>query len=145
MPGKTKVHAFNRSGVRLDKSLGDAAGMQRLGAHLVSVMPGYFSSEFHHHHFAEECVYVLAGEGRAHIGERIVALAPGDFVGYPANGVAHAIEATGSGPLVCLVVGERLAQDVIDYPRAGKRLVRDDAEGLLVARTLTADSGTRDR
>ncbi|HEY5365784.1 MAG TPA: cupin domain-containing protein [Casimicrobiaceae bacterium] len=114
MPGTTKVHAFNRSGVRLDKSLGYAAGMQRLGAHLVSVMPGYFSSEFHHHHFAEECVYVLAGEGRAHIGERVVALAPGDFVGYPANGVAHAIEATGSGLLVCLVVGERLAQDVID-------------------------------
>jgi len=31
---------------------------------------------------------------------------------------------TGDEPLVCLVVGERLDHDVVDYPRRGKRLYR---------------------
>jgi uncharacterized cupin superfamily protein len=136
MRGQTKVHAFNPDAVRLDKSLGDAVGLERLGVHIVSVEPGHCSTELHHHLFAEECVYVLAGRGVAHIGDDTLAVGPGDFIGYPANRIAHAMQATGNEPLTCLVFGQRLPQDVIDYPRAHKRIVRDDADGGLQVRSL---------
>jgi uncharacterized cupin superfamily protein len=141
LPGVTKVHAFNRDAVRLDKSLGDLAGLQRIGVHVVSVQPGCYSTEFHHHRFAEECVYVLAGQGYAHIGDARIAVAAGDFIGCPANGVGHAMEASGAEPLVCLVVGQRLPQDVIDYPRAGKHLVRNDDDGSLVTCACASAAG----
>ena len=51
-------------------------------------------------------------------------IGPGDFVGYPEGGEAHAMINTGDELLVRLVVGERLAHDAVDYPRRGKRLFR---------------------
>lgn len=68
----------------------------------------------------EECVYVLSGQGTA-------------FIGCPANGAAHAMQATGAEPLVCLVMGQRLSQDVSDYPNLKKRLYRNNGEWTLVA------------
>ena len=127
MRGQTKVHAFNPDAVRLDKSLGDAVGLERLGVHIVSVEPGHCSTELHHHLFAEECVYVLAGRGVAHIGDDTLAIGPGDFIGYPANRIAHAMQATGNEPLTCLVFGQRLPQDVIDYPRARTAVIVNGA------------------
>jgi uncharacterized cupin superfamily protein len=41
----------------------------------------------------------------------------------------------GDEPLVCLVIGQRLAQDVGDYPRLGKRLYRNSGEWNLVDHT----------
>jgi uncharacterized cupin superfamily protein len=38
----------------------------------------------------------------------------------------------GSEPLVCLVIGQRLAQDIKDYPRQGKRLYRHSGARSLV-------------
>ena len=50
----------------------------------------------------------------------------GDFIGYREGGLAHSIKNTGSETLRCIVVGERLAHDVGDYPRQGKRICRND-------------------
>lgn len=33
----------------------------------------------------------------------------------------------GQAPPVCLVIGQRLVQDVSDYPEAGKRLYRNSS------------------
>jgi uncharacterized cupin superfamily protein len=38
----------------------------------------------------------------------------------------------GTDPLVCLVIGQRLTQDITDYPRKGKRLYRHSGERSLV-------------
>jgi len=38
----------------------------------------------------------------------------------------------GTQPLVCLVIGQRLMQDITDYPRKGKRLYRHSGERSLV-------------
>lgn len=38
----------------------------------------------------------------------------------------------GTKALVCLVIGQRLSQDVSDYPRLGKRLYRNSGEWTLV-------------
>jgi uncharacterized cupin superfamily protein len=124
MPGERRVHFLNPQAIRLNKSLGDAAGMGHLGVHLITVEPGDRSTEFHAHHYEEECIYVLSGSATAVIGEERHRIRAGDFIGCPCNGVPHEIVNDGAEPLVCLVVGERLTQDITDYPRRGKRLFR---------------------
>lgn len=132
MAGKTKTHFLNDNAVRLNKSLGDAVGLKNIGVHLISVEPGRDSTEHHVHHFEEECIYVLSGGGVARLGEEEQSIGPGDFIGCPTNGIPHSMRATGSEPLVCLVMGQRLNQDVGDYPKQGKRLYRNNGEWELV-------------
>lgn len=132
MTGRTKTHFLNDNAVRNNKSLGDAVGLERLGVHLITVEPGRESTEFHVHHYEEECTYVLSGTGSVRLGEETQRIGPGDFIGYPTNGVAHSMINDGDEPLVCLVVGQRLAQDVGDYPDAGKRLYRNSGRWDLV-------------
>ncbi|RCV90165.1 cupin domain-containing protein [Billgrantia montanilacus] len=132
LEGVRKVHFLNANAVRINKSLGDAVGMTRLGIHQISVPPGHFSTEFHCHRYEEEAIYVLSGRGVATLDDQKQAIGPGDFIGCPINGVAHEMYNDGDEPLVCLVVGQRLAQDVSDYPRLGKRLYINSGERTLV-------------
>lgn len=132
MAGQHKVHFLNDRAVRTNKSLGDAVGLQNFGVHMITVEPDHYSTEYHCHHYEEECVYILSGKGIATLGEQRETVGSGDFIGYPANGVAHDIYNDGDAPLVCLVIGQRLPQDVADYPRLGKRLYRNSGEWNLV-------------
>ncbi|WP_104202850.1 cupin domain-containing protein [Billgrantia saliphila] len=132
LEGVRKVHLLNAQAVRINKSLGDAVGMTQLGIHMISVPPGHFSTEYHCHRYEEEAIYVLSGCGVATLGDWKQPIAPGDFIGCPTNGVAHEMYNDGNEPLVCLVMGQRLAQDVSDYPRLGKRLYRNSGEWDLV-------------
>jgi uncharacterized cupin superfamily protein len=128
MAGERRVHFVNPKAVRIDKSLGDLAGLKNLGVHIMTVAPGDRSSEYHRHRYEDEAIYVLSGHGTAVIGEQAYQIGPGDFLGFPADGDAHETINNGSEPLVCLVVGQRLAQEVVDYPRAGKRLYRNSGQ-----------------
>ncbi|HSK30922.1 MAG TPA: cupin domain-containing protein [Candidatus Limnocylindria bacterium] len=128
MEGMRKVHTLNAGAVRTDKSLGDEAGLKNLGIHLISIAPGDKSTEFHAHTYEDEAIYVLSGHGTEVIGDEIYKIGPGDFIGLPAGGPAHETVNDGSEPLVCLVIGQRLAQDVVDYPRKGKRLYRNSGQ-----------------
>lgn len=132
LEGTEVVHFLNPNAVRLDKSLGDIAGLRHIGVHLVTVQPGFRSTELHAHLYEDECLYVLSGHGTAVLGTATVKLSPGDFLGFPAHGVAHEIINDGLEPLVCLVMGQRLDGDVIDFPRVGKRLYRHGGEWDLV-------------
>jgi uncharacterized cupin superfamily protein len=132
MKGERRVHFVNPSAIRIDKSLGDVVGLRNLGIHVISIAPGERSTEFHAHHYEEEALYVLSGHGTAVLGETTQKIGPGDFMGFPTNGVAHETINDGTAPLVCLVVGQRLPQEVVDYPRKGKRLYRHGGERNLV-------------
>ena len=125
MAGLHKTHFLNPNAVRVNKSLGDRAGLTGLGFHLIEVAPGHDTTEPHVHYHEDECVYVLEGHATAYIGEAEHAIGPGDFLGYPKGGLAHSIRNTGTVPLRCIVVGQRLAQDVADYPRLKKRIYRN--------------------
>ena len=125
MEGQRRVHFVNPKAVRINKSLGDAAGLKNLGIHIMTVAPGDRSSEYHCHRYEDEAIYVLSGQGTAVIGEDSYKIGSGDFLGFPGGGAAHETINDSSEPLVCLVIGQRLAQDVVDYPRAGKRLYRN--------------------
>ncbi len=118
-------HFLNANAIRRQKSLGDATGLKNVGFHIVEVDPGFESTEYHRHHYEEECVYVLAGEATVTLGEAQHVLHAGDFIGYPIDGIAHTMKNTGADILKCIVVGQRLAQDISDYPRQQKKLYRN--------------------
>jgi uncharacterized cupin superfamily protein len=126
MEGLAKTHFLNENAKRINKSLGDATGLTGLGIHLIEVQPGFETTESHVHHFEEEAVYVLSGEAMAEIGDDEVPIKPGDFIGYRKGGKAHTIRNTGNKVFRCLVIGQRLAQDVADYPRLQKRIYRNE-------------------
>jgi uncharacterized cupin superfamily protein len=128
MEGERRVHFVNPKAVRINKSLGDRAGLKNLGIHLMTVAPGDRSSEYHCHRYEDEAIYVLSGRGTARIGADSYKIGPGDFLAFPGGGPAHETFNDGSESLVCLVIGQRLAQDVVDYPRAGKRLYRNSGQ-----------------
>ena len=128
MESVRRVHNLNPAAIRMDRSLGDAAGLNNIGIHLISIAPGDKSTEFHTHRYEDEAIYVLSGQGTEVIGEATHQIGPGDFIGFPAGGVAHETVNDGTEALVCLVIGQRLAQDVVDYPRKGKRLYRNSGQ-----------------
>lgn len=123
--GLAKTHFLNPNAQRVNKSLGDLTGLTGFGFHIIEVEPGRDSTEHHVHHYEDECVYVLEGSATALIGDDAFEIGPGDFLGYRKGGVAHSIKNTGSETLRCIVVGERLAHDVGDYPNKGKRIFRN--------------------
>jgi uncharacterized cupin superfamily protein len=123
-----RVHQLNSAAIREDKSLGDEAGLKNIGIHLITIAPGDKSTEFHSHKYEDEAIYVLSGRGREAIGNETYKIGPGDFIGLPAGGPAHETINDGNEPLVCLVIGQRLPQDVVDYPHQGKRLYRNSGQ-----------------
>lgn len=125
MPGLSKSHFLNEQALRNNKSLGDLTGITGFGFHLIEVPTGKESTEFHVHYYEDECTYVLSGTGTVRIGDSEHEIAAGDFIGYRKNGEAHTMINTGADPLVCIVVGERLAHDVGDYPNKKKRIFRN--------------------
>lgn len=122
MSARCSVHTLNPNAIRHMKSVGDVTGLTQLGAHIITIMPGHESSEYHRHLYEEECLYVLSGRGEALIDDQRHDIGAGDFLGFPRRSAAHVLSNTGSEPLVFLVVGQRLEHDVCDYPRKGVRL-----------------------
>ncbi len=132
MPGLKKTHFLNPDATRLNKSLGDAVGLNNIGFHIIELQPGAESTEYHVHYNEEECVYILEGQATVIIDEQSYDVEAGDFIGYPASGLAHTMINTGNTVLKCIVVGQRLPYDVGDYPRKGKRIYRTPAGNDLV-------------
>jgi uncharacterized cupin superfamily protein len=128
MIGVRRVHNLTPAAIRVDKSLGDEAGLKNMGIHLISIAPGDKSTEFHAHKYEDEAIYVLSGHGTEVIGDESHKIGPGDFIGLPASGPAHETVNDGAEPLICLVIGQRLPQDVVDYPRKGKRMYRNSGQ-----------------
>lgn len=125
MDGLNKTHFLNSNAKRSNKSLGDLTGLSGFGFHIIEVEPGHDTTEHHVHHYEDECVYVLCGNATATIGEAEYNVKAGDFLGYKKGGLAHSIKNTGTETFRCIVVGERLAHDVADYPRKKKRIYRN--------------------
>ena len=132
MEGKRRIHFLNPNADRISKSLGDAVGLNNIGVHLITVEPGKDTTEYHKHYYEEECLYVLSGSGTLVIENESFPFETGDFVGFPANTAAHALKNTRSETLIFLVMGQRLEQDVADYPNQGKRLYRNSGQWDLV-------------
>lgn len=126
------THFLNPNGTRLNKSLGDAVGMSNMGVHMIYVEPYHDSTEFHKHLYEEECIYIISGSGKLTLETDEYEVAAGDFVGLPANEVAHQLSNNGAETLVCVVMGQRLKHDVADYPNKHKRIYRHNGNAEVV-------------
>ncbi|MBI3935853.1 MAG: cupin domain-containing protein [Betaproteobacteria bacterium] len=126
MPEIVRVHRLNPKAIRHARSLGDAVGLSAIGVHLVRIKPGDASTELHFHHQDEEFIFVLSGRGVAEIGEEKFEVGPGDFTGFVAGSLPHAMTNPFAEDLVYLMGGNRYPFDVSDYPRVRKRRYREN-------------------
>lgn len=118
------VHQFNDAAVRLTRTLGTVAGLERIGMHLVRLPPGCDSTQFHTHSADEEFLYILDGRAVAEIGDGAWEVGPGDFIGFPAPGPAHNLRNDFDEDCTYLVGGERNPLDVVIYPRIRRTMLK---------------------
>ena len=128
MAGQENRHFLNRDARHLQKPLGEIAGLTKLGFHLIEVPIGSASCALHQHFCEEECVDIFEGTGTARIGDTVLQVEAGDVVAYTAGGEAHGLRNTGSNILKCIIVGQRLDFDFVNYPEQALRLYRANDE-----------------
>ena len=117
-------HQFNTQAVRMTRTLGLPAGLTHMGVHLIRLEPGYHSTQFHYHDADEEFVLILAGTGRAFIGDETFDIRPGDFMGFPAPSPGHGLHNNSAGDLIYLVGGESNPSDVVHYPWIQRTMIK---------------------
>lgn len=142
MEGVQKTHFLNDNAKRVNKSLGDLTGLTGLGFHIIEIQPGHESTEYHMHHYEDECTYILEGTATLTLNGEQYVVEAGDFIGYRAGGHPHTMVNTGTDVLKCIVVGQRLAHDVGDYPNLNKRIYRNEGLPWDVAHTNDIDHPT---
>jgi uncharacterized cupin superfamily protein len=120
---RPRRHPFNPASEMQMVPLGDPAGMTQLGAHLIRIPPGKESFIPHAHSIEEEFVFVLEGRGEVVLDGAAHPLGPGDFVGFPIDGVVHSVISKGPGDLVYLTGGTNGPVEVADMPSIGKTTV----------------------
>jgi uncharacterized cupin superfamily protein len=116
-------HPFNPASEMRMAPLGGATGLKRLGVNLIRVPAGKESFIPHAHTIEEEFVFVLEGAGEVLLDGVAHPLRPGDFVGFPTDGVVHSVRALGPGDLVYLTAGTNGPVEVADMPTIGKTTV----------------------
>lgn len=100
------------------------AGFRRAGINHVRIAPGRKAFPLHRHMSEEEWTYILSGDAEVTLGDEVHRLGPGSFVAFPPGGPAHQVANCGEEELVCLMGGESLSSETVDFPDHGKRLVR---------------------
>jgi uncharacterized cupin superfamily protein len=116
-------HPFNAASEMQLLPLGRATGMKRLGVNLIRIPPGKESFIPHSHAMQEEFVFVLEGAGEVVLDGAAHPIGPGDFVGFPTDGVVHSIVSKGPGDLVYLTGGEGGTVEVSEMPSIGKTAI----------------------
>lgn len=120
-----RVHRYPNSDEDMAPSrpIGLAAGLLRIGVHLVTVPPGRRTSYPHAEALEEEFAYVIAGEIDAWIDGQLHRLKAGDFAAFPAGtGICHTFINNGEVDAVLLAGGEASRRDGrIYYPRNPER------------------------
>jgi len=116
-------HPWNANSDVHIKALSAAAGLSRLILSLARVPPGKESFVYHSHERDEEFLFILSGRGRAEIGDKVLDVGPGDFMGFMAPGVAHHLTNPHDEDLVYLMGGERSGLDIGHFPRLGRRII----------------------
>jgi len=124
MTERAHQHQFNENAVRMTRTLGVPGGLKQIGVHLIRLEPGFDSTQFHYHDADEEFVLILAGQGKAFIGEETFAVGPGDFMGFPAPSPGHGLHNDSAADLLYLVGGESNPADVVHYPWIRRTMIK---------------------
>ena len=121
-------HPFNPESEMRMAPLSGPTGLRRLGVQMIRIPPGKQSFIPHAHAMEEEFVFVLEGEADLVLDGVAHRIGPGDFVGFPTDGVVHHLVSVGPADLVYLTAGERSRVEVAHMPTIGRTAVfRDNA------------------
>ncbi|CAN5479353.1 cupin domain-containing protein [soil metagenome] len=116
-------HPFNPDSEMKMARLGDQTGMKRVLTNLVRLPPGKESFIAHSHAVEEEFIFILEGAGEVTLDGEAHAVGPGDFIGFPTDGVVHGFRNTGTSDLLYLTSGERARVEIAQMPSIGKTTV----------------------
>ncbi len=90
------------------------------GFRIERLAPGKQASPLHRHHLQEEMFLILGGTGVLRHGDRDVAVRAGDFIVYaPGEPAPHTFVNTGAEPFEFIAAGNRVANEVCEYPEDG--------------------------
>ncbi len=105
---------LSRSGLRVS----DAGGLTQFGANLITLPPGAWSSQRHHHSHEDEIVFIVSGHPTLYEGSEGIPLAPGDVTVHPmGDGIAHHMKNESDEDVTYLVIGGRNPySDNVIYP-----------------------------
>lgn len=103
---------------RITRKLGEAAGLTQFGANLMTLKPGAWSSQRHHHSGEDEFVYIISGHPVLIDDAGETPLAPGDCTAHPAgDGNGHHMINRTDADVVFLVIGTHNSEnDHCVYP-----------------------------
>ena len=117
VPEKDGAYPASDERLAFGRAIGRAAGLERIGLHVVRVPPGRRTSYPHAESDEEEFVYVLEGSIDAWIDGHLHRMSAGDLAAFPAGtGICHTFLNDGDIDAVLLVGGERRATNRIYYP-----------------------------
>lgn len=97
-----------------------ALGGDKMPCGLWELPPGKRSFPLHKHHVTEEALFVLSGRAKVRTPDGETEIGPGDYVSFPAGGVAHQLVNDGAEPLVYLGLAAVSGADIVEYPESGK-------------------------
>ena len=113
-------HPFNPASEMRIARLGGETGLKAMGVNLIRIPAGKESFIPHAHSLEEEFVFILEGAGDVVLDGVAHPVGPGDFVGFPTDGVVHSLVSKGPGDLLYLTGGTRSPVEVADMPSIGK-------------------------
>lgn len=116
-------HPFNPASEMQIIPLAAPTGMKQLGVNLIRIPPGKESYIPHAHSLSEEFVFILEGAGEMVLDGVAHPVGPGDFVGFPIDGVVHSLRSKGPGDLLYVTGGRSDPVDIADMPTIGKTTV----------------------
>jgi uncharacterized cupin superfamily protein len=118
-------HPWNPKSQLIGVQLGRALGLKRTGISIARIPPGKESFVYHSHQHEEEWLYILSGRGTAEIDGEEIEVGPGDFMAFSTPSVPHHLKNTFDEHLVYLMGGGNRDMEIADFPRLGKRMLRN--------------------
>jgi uncharacterized cupin superfamily protein len=118
-------HPWNPNSQLIGVQLGRAVGLERTGVNIARMPPGKESFVYHSHQHEEEWLYILSGRGIAEIDGDEIEVGSGDFIAFPTPSVPDHLKNPFDQDLVYLMGGENRDMEIADFPRFGKRMVRN--------------------
>lgn len=125
---QTFSHPWNPNSEITGTMLGRALGLARTGVSLARIAAGKESFTYHSHACEEEWMYILAGRAVAEIDGVEYEVGAGDFLAFPTPSCAHHLRNPFDEELVYLMGGENREVEIADFPKLGKRMVRQGSE-----------------
>ena len=118
-------HPWNPKSRLIGVQLSRALGLKRTGVSIARIPPGKESFVYHSHHSEEEWLYILSGRGIAEIDGEEIQIAAGAFLAFPTPSVPHHLKNPFDQDLIYLMGGENHEIEIADFPRLGKRMIRN--------------------